>query len=403
MQEIRDALKDYVYDTENIETNLKLAALYEARGHLSAAVHYYLRTAERTYDIDLRYRCLIKIIKCFDQQGNRPLVLRLLCENCINLIPSRPEAYFLRSIYLSSQENHEESYRVVNMALKVVNFDNEHMHEISRYQLLLQKAIAAHHSGRVSESKDLFRQLLVLYKKQLQRDRNSFDLVNSHASQFLPEGETNIFKYVFHETYYADLDTDSYIRKTFFPDYFYQGIFVEVGAGPPCFISNSCHFRRNGWRTIAVEPNEKFVKQHLEDGSEVYQYACADYEGDAEFTVNNNNDHWYSEENDGVSFSALSIRHKNLPSHNTQTTIKVKVTTLNKILETAGVETVDVLSIDTEGWELDVLKGFDHNRYQPKIMVLENLENNPQYEAYMNSIGYVKEKNLVYNEVYVRL
>lgn len=226
-------------------------------------------------------------------------------------------------------------------------------------------------------------------------DQNIINIMRSDFNKI-----TNIGEYFYSKTYYGEFDTDRYIREHYFPDMNYTGVFVDVGAGPPTFISNSKHFRDSGWRTICVEPNPKFVKQHKDAGSEVYEYACSNKEGKSSFIINYNNDNWYSKENDGVSFSSLGIRYKGIPSHNTQETIEVETIKLNTLLEKVNIDRVDVLSIDTEGWELDVLDGFDHVKYNPKVVVLENFENTSKYEQYMNSIGYKKDFSLGHNEIY---
>lgn len=202
--------------------------------------------------------------------------------------------------------------------------------------------------------------------------------------------------------YYAELNTDRYIRETFFSDLSYKGVMVEVGAGPPEFISMSKHFRDNGWRAISIDPNPKFVQQHKEAGNEIYQYACSADEGVSSFVINYNNDQWYTPENDGVSFSSLAIRYKNVPNHNTQETIQVETIRLTTLLDKIEVKSVDLLSIDTEGWELDVMIGFDHQRFNPKVIVLENYQYNPNYELFMNGRGFNKHHNIEYNEIYVR-
>lgn len=204
------------------------------------------------------------------------------------------------------------------------------------------------------------------------------------------------------QEYFAEFETDKYLRETFFPDFSYKGVMVEVGGGPPTFISTSKHFRDNGWRTICVEPNPKFVKQHQEEGSEVYSYACSNEEKTTSFVINYNNDEWYSQEHDGVSFSSLGIRYNNVPEHNTQETIEVETIKLNTLLERINVEKVDILSIDVEGWELDVMMGFNHLKYNPKVIVLENFEKKKEYEIFMFERGYIKQTALGYNEIYVK-
>ena len=62
--------------------------------------------------------------------------------------------------------------------------------------------------------------------------------------------------------------------------------------------------------------------------------------------------------------------------------IKVENSRVNKnnindlIIKKFGNDKVDILSIDTEGWELEVMMGFDQEKYLPKVIVLENFQNN---------------------------
>lgn len=217
------------------------------------------------------------------------------------------------------------------------------------------------------------------------------------------EAKNLLYTYGFDEpNWYAQFDTDKYIRTNFFPDYTYRGIYVEVGAGPPTFISNSKHFRDTGWRTIGVDPNPKFVEQHRNEGSEIYQYACSNEEKMTSFIINLNNDSWYSEENDGVSFSALEIRHEGVPDHNTQQVISVETIRLDTLLRRLELTRVDVLSVDVEGWELEVIDGFNCSYWKPKVIVLENHTKDPKYDNFMLNKGYVKSAELAWNFVYVR-
>lgn len=201
--------------------------------------------------------------------------------------------------------------------------------------------------------------------------------------------------------YYSFDNEDKIIRERFFPDYDYKGVMVEVGAGPPTFLSNSKHFRDSGWRTICIDPNPKFVKQHKKEGSEVYQYACSNTEGPSKFTINYNADGTYTPESDGVSFSALDIRHSNIPVHNKQETIRVETIKLNTLLDRIDVEKVDVLSIDVEGWEMEVLAGFSIQKYQPDVIMLENLTNDPAYSKYMGQCGYYLHDYVGGNQIFI--
>ena len=54
--------------------------------------------------------------------------------------------------------------------------------------------------------------------------------------------------------------------------------------------------------------------------------------------------------------------------------IKIKCNTLNTILDTHKISSIDFLNIDVEGAELNVIKGIDFKKYKPKLISIENNE-----------------------------
>ena len=69
---------------------------------------------------------------------------------------------------------------------------------------------------------------------------------------------------------------------------------------------------------------------------------------------------------------------------------KIKTNTLNNILqdENLNEQKIDFLSIDVEGNELNVLRGFDLKRFKPKVILLEYIQHNVKefYEKDINTI-----------------
>ncbi len=49
----------------------------------------------------------------------------------------------------------------------------------------------------------------------------------------------------------------------------------------------------------------------------------------------------------------------------------VKTITLEKILDENNISNIDFLSLDTEGYELNILKGLNLTKYRPKYMLIE--------------------------------
>jgi len=64
---------------------------------------------------------------------------------------------------------------------------------------------------------------------------------------------------------HAEADVDRIVQQRFFPGQS-SGIFVEVGAARPDYLSNSALYRSLGWTVIAIEPNPEFCKLHRERG-----------------------------------------------------------------------------------------------------------------------------------------
>lgn len=210
------------------------------------------------------------------------------------------------------------------------------------------------------------------------------------------------------KNFYGEKKIDECIRNAFFPDYSYGGVFVEVGAAGPEFLSMSKHFRENGWRVIAIEPNPEFCKLHHESGYEVLQYACGDHdEDDVEFfVVDSQGADYHGGKVSYESFSSLGIKssYAALKKDINQKKIIVQLRRLNTILEihTPDVKQIDILSVDVEGWELEVLDGLSTEKYRPRVMIIENLFSANKYLTYMRAGGYLLWKRAYPNDVYIR-
>ncbi len=64
---------------------------------------------------------------------------------------------------------------------------------------------------------------------------------------------------------------------------------------------------------------------------------------------------------------------------------------------------IDLVSIDTEGCELDVLDGFSLERFKPRILVIENdRPAGAALEPYLTGRGYRKFHRRKINDFYVR-
>lgn len=202
-------------------------------------------------------------------------------------------------------------------------------------------------------------------------------------------------------------ELDRIVRDYFFPGVT-AGVFVDVGAARPDFLSMSAFYRTLGWRIVAIEPNPVFCEAHRAAGLDVLEYACSDYDEDAaDFEVVDS--HGAPYEGGAVSFesfSALAIKdsYRTLRADPDVRRIKVNVRRLDRILaeHAPDVSRLDVVAVDVEGWELEVLDGLSFDRYQPTVLIVENLFVDEAYRRVMRERGYALWRRVDPNDVYVR-
>jgi FkbM family methyltransferase len=200
-------------------------------------------------------------------------------------------------------------------------------------------------------------------------------------------------------TSYAEFETDRIVYDTYFQGK--VGCSVEVGCADPYLYSMSMLFREKGWRCIGVEPNPKFVQKHIDLGHEIYPYAATEsHVGISDFDLVMIEHGPFTYE----SFSSLKVKDSYIEKQGIPDieVIQVNCKPLDLILQEAGVESIDLLVVDTEGWELEVMRGFSSDKYKPKVIVLENWVHEAEYTDYMKSIGYRLDQTVEYNYIYVR-
>lgn len=182
--------------------------------------------------------------------------------------------------------------------------------------------------------------------------------------------------------------------------YFKEKIFfVEVGAFDGMWYSNTWGM---GWDGILIEAHPDFAAQCklVNPHQTVINAACGDKEGTIDL-------YEYGE----VSTVKLSHWTKQWGINENTKKITVPLKTLNSILEENGVTTFDLLVVDVEDFEIEVLKGFDVDKYKPKMIIVELHElagTGPNQKGHQEPwvTSYLKDYKKIYadsiNTIYVR-
>jgi len=172
-----------------------------------------------------------------------------------------------------------------------------------------------------------------------------------------------------------------------------KGFYVDVGANHPKRFSNTYYFYKKGWSGINIDANpgsiEIFNKYRKRDINLEFPISDEDYELD--FYVFNEScissfDKELSEE-----------RTRLNPNYKIMDVLKVKTKKLKDVFDKylPKNQSIDFMSVDTEGHDLHVLKSNDWSKYRPNILLVE--ENNKNLETIFSGELYKFVKEQGYN------
>jgi len=174
------------------------------------------------------------------------------------------------------------------------------------------------------------------------------------------------------------------------------GLCVEVGAHDGIDLSNSYYFEQRGWTCILVEPNPELcaqIRKHR-PGARLFECACSRTAGQAVL---------FTGRGPQSMFSTLETAEWPVGGRDS-IEISVTVRTLDSILEEAGVQEIDFVSIDIEGHELQALQGFSLDRWRPRIVILEDNSDlrDRAVADFMRAAGYLRFYRTGVNDWYAR-
>lgn len=201
--------------------------------------------------------------------------------------------------------------------------------------------------------------------------------------------------------FYSQFGEDKLLNKIFGEKI--DGYCIEVGANNGINDSNTFYFEKLGWDCILVEPNPNLCASIRKFRSAtLYEVAASSSKGQVELLIASG-----AERAHGVSAIDTQNAAKRIKGYGFSYDRRiVETNTLDDILSQFNSDKrLDFITIDVEGHELEVLKGFNLNRWRPRICIIEDnsgfLDN--KVSKHMKKNGYIPFKITGVNIWYAHL
>jgi FkbM family methyltransferase len=183
------------------------------------------------------------------------------------------------------------------------------------------------------------------------------------------------------ETKRYSLFDEELIIRDFFQDR-RGGFFVDVGCAWPAKANNTYYLEKHlDWKGIGIDALAEYALPWslARPNSKFFNYLVTDHSDTSEI--------FYKSQSIGLS-SADRSRADGRHFGGTLEVEEIETQTiaLTDLLDHEGVEKVDLLALDIEGFEMPALRGFDIDRFSPDLVVVEG--RSEEVAAYFADHGY---------------
>ena len=148
------------------------------------------------------------------------------------------------------------------------------------------------------------------------------------------------------------------------------GTYVDVGGGHPVADNVSFWFYLKGWRGLVIEPQDALARLYAgtRPRDRVVSTLAGRSDGEVAF-----------HEVEGMHGLSSMVAANADRARELAATVRITVkpvARLSRLIDEAGITTIDFLKIDVEGAEADVLAGLDLARHRPRVIVVEAINPN---------------------------
>lgn len=197
-----------------------------------------------------------------------------------------------------------------------------------------------------------------------------------------------------HTYYQPNVRMSDWIQDQFRPGF--RGYCIDVGASDGISTNSTyCLEFHNRWTVLSIEANPYYDDKLFKTRGLHRIVAIADKNADSSpFHIHLDNLEAFS----SLKPSGHAKNHHQMGDRWATTIVPVR--TLDVMIQDIGFPKLDALCVDTEGTELDVLKGFNIEFWRPKVIVVETWEQG-SLDHYLEPFGYERVHRSSDNDGYI--
>lgn len=181
-----------------------------------------------------------------------------------------------------------------------------------------------------------------------------------------------------------------------------KGFYIDIGAYHPKRFSNTYLLNHNNWYGINIEANPTLIQKFNKDRP---------HDINLNIGVSDKKDTLKFYLFDPLTLSTFSERMKNSylnQKYNLIDILSIDVLSLDNICnEYCKDKKIDLLTIDVEGYELEVLSGLNKISNLPKLICIESIDHNQDDRkklenilTLLNNLNYIKIKQIGVNSIF---